>query len=401
MNIQHLKEQRLRLYNQMRDIVNDAKKENRGLTPDEQQQFDNAEADMKNYEGDIRRMEALQERSYLLKEKREELIDKSSIEAVMTAEKVFEKYLRGGRLTQSEAALLRPAQYRGTSTQVAGTDNLGGYAVPEGFSGYVDLATAFVGEVEKVARVFNTLTGNPIKFPTVDDTATDASRSTEGGAITVQDITFAEKTLNAYTYPTLIKSSFEFDTDSGVPLASLIMELAAERIARGTNAALTTGDGSGDPNGVLTAAALGKTAASATAITQAELVDLYHSVDPSYRASSSCYFMVHDNIYSVIRKLGLTASQDVPAVRIGQDGELYINGKQVLINQDMTSTITTTDKTVLFGDFGKYIVRTVGGINMRILTERYADALTTGYVVWRRLDGELMQSGAMKYLQQA
>ncbi len=63
------------------------------------------------------------------------------------------------------------------------------------------------------------------------------------------------------------------------------------------------GDGTGDPLGIVAASTLGVTAVSQTAVTFDELLDLYHSVDPAYRASPKARWMFNDTTLKAIRKL--------------------------------------------------------------------------------------------------
>ena len=81
---------------------------------------------------------------------------------------------------------------------------------------------------------------------------------------------------------------------------------------------------------------------------------------------------------------------------------MHILGKEVKINQDMSSAITTGLTTVLFGDVSGYMVRTAGGLNIKRLDQRFADELNIGYIAYRRLDGDLISAGApIKKLVQA
>ena len=266
----------------------------------------------------------------------------------------------------------------------------------------MDFAKQFIGEVEGVSRIFATSTGNILPIPKVDDTATNAELQTEGTATTVADMTFGNTDLSAYTYSTLLKVSEQLLQDEEVNLVGYLSELLGQRIARTTNAALTTGTGSSQPNGVITAATSGVTAASATAITHEELINLFYSVDPSYRMGSKVAFMCNDAVHSAIRKLGLTAAENYNPITFGADGTMFILGKPVMINQDMAATLEIDAKTVLFGDFNGYAVRTAGGVNVRRLNERYGDELNVGFIAYRRVDGNLISAGApLKYLQQA
>ena len=117
-----------------------------------------------------------------------------------------------------------------------------------------------------------------------------------------QDMTFGVMTLDAYKYTSkIVRVSVELLQDSAFNLGAELGSLLGERLGRIQNTHATTGTGSSQPNGVVTASALGKTAASATAITTDEIIDLFHSVDRAYRGNSS--FMAADSTVAAIRKL--------------------------------------------------------------------------------------------------
>ena len=393
--LRELKTEKGRLFNQLNDVYNVAKNESRNLSSDELQKADKLIEAMNESDRQIRNMEAFAAR-------KAEFENTPAIAEVKTSKQsrsdVFSKYLRYGmqELNREERYLLR-----GTNPQTT-SDSAGGYTIPEGWTGELDWAKQFIGEVESVARVFSTATGNTLPIPKVNDTAVDAALQTEGSATTVADMTFGNTDLSAYTYSTLVKVSKQLLQDEEVNLIGYLTELLGQRIARATNAALTTGDGSSKPNGIITAATVGKTAASATAITHEELIDLYYSVDPAYRMGNSCYYMMNDAVHAAVRKLGLTAAENFNPITFANDGTMFILGKEVKINQDMASAITTGNKTILFGDFSGYAVRVAGGINVLRLDERYADELNVGFMAYKRVDGDLISAGApLKVLQQA
>ena len=393
--LRELKTEKGRLFNQLNDVYNVAKQESRNLSSDELQKADKLIEAMNESDRQIRNLEAFAAR-------KSEFENTPAVAEVKTSKQsrsdVFNKYLRYGmqELNREERYLLR-----GTNPQTT-SDSAGGYTIPEGWTGELDWAKQFVGEVESVARVFSTATGNTLPIPKVNDTATDAALQTEGSATTVADMTFGNTDLSAYTYSTLVKVSKQLLQDEEVNLIGYLTELLGQRIARATNAALTTGDGSSKPNGIITAATVGKTAASATAITHEELIDLYYSVDPAYRMGTSCYYMMNDAVHAAVRKLGLTAAENFNPITFSNDGTMFILGKEVKINQDMASAITTGNKTILFGDFSGYAVRVAGGINVLRMDERYADELNVGFIAYKRVDGDLISAGApLKVLQQA
>jgi HK97 family phage major capsid protein len=393
--LRELKTEKGRLFNELNDVYNVAKNESRNLSSDELQKADKLIEAMNVKDSEIRNLEAFAAR-------KAEFENTPAIAEVKNSKQsrsnVFSKYLRYGmqELSREERYLLR-----GTNPQTT-SDTAGGYTIPEGWTGELDWAKQFIGEVESVARVFSTATGNTLPIPKVNDTATDAALQTEGSATTVADMTFGNTDLSAYNYSTLVKVSKQLLQDEEVNLIGYLTELLGQRIARATNAALTTGDGSGKPNGIITAATVGKTAASATAITHEELIDLYYSVDPAYRMGNSCYYMMNDAVHAAVRKLGLTAAENFNPITFSNDGTMFILGKEVKINQDMASAISTGNKTILFGDFSGYAVRVAGGINVLRLDERYADELNVGFMAYKRVDGDLISAGApLKVLQQA
>jgi HK97 family phage major capsid protein len=180
----------------------------------------------------------------------------------------------------------------------------------------------------------------------------------------------------------------------------LLTDLFGERLGRTANEVLTTGTGSGQPNGIVTAASTGLTAASATAITSDELIDLFHSVDPAYRASPKCRWMFNDSTLAAIRKLKDGQGNylwQMGDVRTGEP-DMFL-GKAYSVNQAMAD-IATGNSSVLFGDLSRYVVRKVRGFQVMTLRERYAENFQVGMVGFKRFDGELLNTSAVKKLVQ-
>ncbi|MNL77093.1 hypothetical protein D3C87_2031900 [compost metagenome] len=65
------------------------------------------------------------------------------------------------------------------------------------------------------------------------------------------------------------------------------------------------------------------------------------------------------------------------------------------------AAIGASNKSVAFGAFNRYVVRMVREFAIRRLVERYADYDQTGFIGFTRLDGELLDAGAVKVLQHA
>ncbi len=306
-------------------------------------------------------------------------------------------------LSQEERAALRAGVVRPEARmQTTASPSGGGYTVPTELSNEIILSMKAWGPMydEDICTVMNTGSGNPIDLPTVDDTAAETAKHTEGGPVTDDggnDAAFGKKTLNAFAYDTeWVKFSWELAQDSVFNFETLLGGLLGQRLGRRANTELTVGDGNGDPNGIVTASSLGKTAAATAAITWDEIIDLEHSVDPAYRQSPKVRYMFNDTTLSACRKLkdgngnylwqGGNVQQGVPA---------SFNGRKYSINQAMDS-LGAGKKVMLFGDFGKYFVRKVGGIVLFVARERFAPDI--GLLGLIRLDGELGDTAAVKHL---
>lgn len=293
---------------------------------------------------------------------------------------------------------------RGTSTQISGTAGLGGYLVPVLLQNEIIKLMKLYSGVLQVAKVRYTSGGGQITFPSRNTTGRKAVKTSESGSIAVQDITYTQVVMDAYKYTDALKVSWELLQDSEFDILAEFTDAFSESFGRAANDSLTLGDGTGDPNGIVVASTLGKTAASAAAITLGELIDLSHEVDPAYRSSPACGYMMNDKLLAVIKKLSLAATNMgagtwQPSFRDGAPAT--INGFPYWVNQDMVSTIATATKTVLFGDFSKYNVRITKDMTIMRNDALHMATGEVGFYAHARWDGELFDTTAVKHLIQA
>lgn len=291
--------------------------------------------------------------------------------------------------------------------QLAGTTTAGGFTVPPELQAILIKSMVAWGPMydEDICTTITTASGNPLPMPTVNDTSATLSVTAEGVTLpdtAAKDAAFGQRQLDAFSYNTeWIRVSYELANDSIFNMEQLLGDLLGERLGRRANLELTIGDGTGDPNGIVTAAALGITAASATAITWDEVMRLEHSVDPAYRMSPKCRYMFHDNILRDLRLL-----KDGQGNYLWQMGDVkggypaMFNGRVYSINQAMAAAQATTARVMLFGDFGKYFVRKVGAPIIGAIQDKdfWPGFGIAGYI---RLDGELADTAAVKYLRNA
>ena len=157
-----------------------------------------------------------------------------------------------------------------------GVDSEGGYLVPDEFEHTLVQALEQENIVREHAHVFTTSSGNH-KIPVVTSKGT-ASWIDEEGAIPESDDVFGQQMIGAHKVGTLIKVSEELLNDSAFDLEGYFASEFARRIGNKEEDAFFNGDGVGKPLGILAAtggAQVGVTAASATAVTADEIIDLF------------------------------------------------------------------------------------------------------------------------------
>lgn len=386
------REDRQEALNSARSIIELAEKEGKDLTPEQDAEYTKHIGDVADLDKKIKRVEKLNE---LNAEAEEKLLQKATEENKSVDEikdtkkeqsKVFWKYMRKGiaGLTSEERSIFE------TRAQSEGTDSEGGYLVPDEFSGDLEKALKAYGGMRSVARVIRTGTGQTLDWPTVNSTAIQGEWLAENATAAEQDETFANVQLSSYTASSkIVKVSRQLMSDSFFNLEEYLSMALAERIGRLTNVGYTTGNGASKPRGVKHDAT-STLAASASAITFDEIIDLKHEVDPAYRANGT--WMFNDSTLKAIAQLKDTTNQYLWRPSVSMSDPDLLLGHPIVINQDVES-IGAGNYPVLFGDFSKYIIRDVEGFTLLRLNERYADALQVGFIGFLRTDGKVIDAG--------
>jgi len=279
-----------------------------------------------------------------------------------------------------------------------GTDTEGGYLVPDEFERTLIEALDEENIFRKLANVISTSSGDR-KIPVVASKGT-ASWIDEEGAIPESDDSFGQVSIGAYKLGTMIKVSEELLNDSVFNLENYIAKEFARRIGNKEEDAFFTGDGSGKPTGLLAAtggAQLGVTAASATAITIDEVLDLFYSLKAPYR--NKAVFVMNDATVKAIRKLKDGQGQYIwqPSLQAGTPDTIL---NRPVYTSAYVPNIAASAKSIIFGDFGYYWVADRQGRVFKRLNELYAATGQVGFVATQRVDGKLILPEAIKVLQQ-
>ena len=279
-----------------------------------------------------------------------------------------------------------------------GTDSEGGYLVPDEYERTLVEALEEENVFRQLAKVIRTSSGDR-KIPVVATKGT-ASWIDEEGAYTESDDSFGQVSIGAYKVGTMIKVSEELLNDSVFDLESYIAKEFARRIGAKEEEAFFSGDGSGKPLGILAAtggAQTGVTAASSTAVTADELMDLFYSLKSPYRKKA--VWVLNDSTIKAVRKLKDSTGQYLwqPSLVAGTPDTLL--GRPVKTSAYMP-VIAAGAKTIAFGDFSYYWIADRQGRSFKRLNELYAANGQVGFLGSQRVDGKLVLSEAVKVLAQ-
>lgn len=396
------------------------KTQKRALTEDELKQAEDLVAEVSSITREIEVQEKLHRSdstvASLIEARTQAKLDAPETAAVVSTDAkeraqqekdAFRRWMISGEagLSEEDRAILKPLKGYLTDAQGraqgVGTGSAGGYTVPQGFYPQLVEALKQFGAMFNVATIWETDSGNDVPIATVNDTAQVGELLAENVAAANQDATFAQIIAKAYKYSSkLIPVSIELLQDSAFDLDSFLPKILGERIGRIANQHFTTGTGTGQPQGVVPAAAAGKvgTTGQTTTIIYDDFVDLYAALDPAYDPGAG--FMMNKASLGKVLKIKDTQGWPIFQMdpRIAPTGSIL--AKPVTINQDMAS-MAANAKSVLYGDYSKYLIRRVRQVLMLRLVERFAELGQVGFLGFSRMDGRLLDAGTnpVKYYQ--
>ena len=368
-------------------LLDGAAAESRDLTAEEEQSFARINADIDSRSQRIEDLQSVASRA-------------ADIEAaVATAPEVREdRALREASDFDVVRALASGEIRTATFERRALNTSDDSQVVPQSFYAILQEKMQYQGPMLDAGFVtqLNTASGEDIKVP-VEASRPLGTAIAEATEIIALDPTFSNITLKSQKVAVLTKVSRELLTDSGIDIVSYLAGSLGKSIGIKANNLLTVGTGTVQANGVVTASSLGVTGGTAVsgAFTADNLIDLAHSVDSDYVRQGAGFMMKRASL-GALRKLKDTAGQYlyVPAASVGTPDAFA--GFPVYENPDM-ATIATGAKSVLFGHFGSYHVRQVGGIEVARSDDAYFNTDEVGFRVTLRMWGDLGQSEAVKH----
>lgn len=395
MTIQAQRERRNGLAIEARKLLDDSK--DKKWTAEDQVKYDNLTGEITDIDARVEREQKLLDLA--AEEKITKRDPKEKNDDPLSDIKIFDSWMRRG-----EKGLSAEQAHKLYNTMSTTTGSEGGYTVPTTVASELIESLKLYGGMRAVAQLLTTAQGNPLSYPSTDGTAEVGELLAENTAAAALDPSFGTVGLNVYKYSSkIIAVPIELLQDSSVDIEAFVRRRIVERIGRIENQHFTTGTGTDQPRGIVTAASAGKVGTTGQTLTVIydDLVDLLESVDEAYQLGANCKFMFSQSIRKLLRKLKDTAGRPIwtPGYEAGITAAApdLLLGKEVALNNDMAVPAANA-KTIIYGDLSKYIIRDAMSVSlMRFDDSAYASKGQVGFLAFIRSGGNLMDTAAVKY----
>ena len=372
--VKRQEELRANLTMQIREVIDGAEAEGRGLDQAELTKIDRIEADI---DAASRSIEVASKSEARAAEVAEFSRGVEVVEEVRDSADIFRAMARG----EIRQHLFSPAEKRAV---VASANT-----VPVNFLDQVFNLAKLVGPYLETSEIFQRESGSDLRIPVMSGYST-ASEVTEGSAIAESNPTYTSLLLNPAKQAFICQLSNELVMDAGFDVEANLVEQAGVAIGTRANALIHTA--------VTAVAGSGVTAGTTNAITADELISLAYSVDGMARMLPGTGYMVNTATLGAIRKLKDDNGAYILDVVAG--GPSTILGMPVYENPAVAD-IATGEKAVLFGHWGSVKVATTG-IETSVSTDAYFANDVTGYrFVTRLAAGVANGANHIKYLELA
>lgn len=285
------------------------------------------------------------------------------------------------------------------NTMSTTTGSQGGYAVPTLVAGEViNLIKGYKG-MRTVASKLTTDGGNDLGYPTSDGTSETGEQLAQNASASSSDPSLGTVPVPTYIYGSkIIAVPMELLQDAQVDIVAFVTQRLAERIGRIQNTKFTIGTGSGEPNGLVTAATVGKTGTTGQTLTilYDDMADLAESVD---EAQTEPGWMMSQSMRKVVRKLKDTSGRPIWVPALTDTGRPMLMEYPVYINNDMPVPAANA-KSLAFGNLASYLVRdTLQVTFFRFDDSPYRSKAQVGFLARARAGGNLLDSGAVRVYQ--
>ncbi len=397
--LKEILEKRNRLVEEARSILNNAEKEKRGLTDEENTRhgklIDEATAlsdtskryqDQEKIEAELQSVLASNEKSASGETRAASSFnpETSGTESKEYRKSLQSYFVRGGHS-------LGGAEHRALSQ---GSAPDGGFLVPR--EQFINILLKFVDDnvfIRQLATVYKLEKAQSLGYPSLDTDMSDADWTSEVGSVTEDTaMKVGKRELAPTMLAKLAKISMKLLQNAAVPADALVLQRLAYKFAVTEEKAFLTGTGAGQPLGLFTASSLGvptsrdvSTDNTTSAFTLDGLKNAKYSVKGQYHPRGSWLF--HRDAVKMLSKLKGTSNEYIwePSVKVGDPDQLL--GNRIYMSEFAPNTFTTGLYVGLFGDFSFYHIAEGMSFGVQRLDELYAANNQVGFIGRQEIDG--------------
>ncbi len=383
MNISQLTEKRNKLMTDASVIV-----AGETISAEQRSQFDALTAEVALVDGDIARLQAIEEHRSSLRNP----VNQPRPNPSESNDPEERAEVRKAQQAASLRAYMATGKVETRDLTVAGS----GVAIPIGFNPAVVEAQKSYGQIYDLVNVIKTDHGNPIKMVLDNDTSNSLQSVTVGTAAGEVDPTLSGVTLQVDNYTTgVVKVDNGFLTDAGFDVETWLRDRFLQRFFRGVSALILAGDSGNIASLNTEANATFVSSATTNEISYIDFASAIGTLDPAYQLNAA-WAMSNATLAKVI---GLTDSNGRPLflpnwgnASLGFVGSIL--GYPVKLVTQLPA-VATGNYPVLFGNFKEgYTFRQQNpGIGILRLNELYAAGYETGFVGFCRVGGVSTDAG--------
>lgn len=273
----------------------------------------------------------------------------------------------------------------------AGTDNEGGYLVPEDWRDELIHDTGTPGSVIRPSCNVVTTSRDAGNFPTLGS-ATWAGVLEEGAFTGAESTpTAGQVAFTIWKSGGLVRASTELLQDEAHNLPAVLSQVFNEAKGQYEDEQIIGGDGTTEHEGLRTASITDVLMASATAVVAADVHDLYWTLPTQFRANSTFYS--GSTMMQQLASIGSTAAGQ----SFGEDltkapGDTFLGRPTALFDGtgwDSAAAIAANEEVGALGDFRNYYLIDRVGISIKRNDSLYMGTGQVGFFAEARGDGRV------------
>lgn len=363
--LKELLEKRNKKVEELQSIVDKAKEETRAMTKEEKDKFDTLEQEIKDLDATIEAEKRA--RDYEIKNNDKQ--DGIAEERALAEERAFANYIRGVVEERSDVNL---------------TVGDNGAVIPSSIANKIISKVYDISPIYQLATRYNV--GGTLNIPYYDESTQSITMAyaTEFTELESTSGKFASIELKGFLAGVLTKVSKSLINNSQFDIVNFVIDKMAESIARWIEKELLNGT----PNKIagLSTVTQTITAASATAITADELIDLQEAIPDTYQANA--IWIMNKATRTAIRKLKDSNGDYILNKDATAKWGYTLFGKDVYTSDNMP-TMAAGRTAIYYGDMSGLAVKLSEDVSIEVLREKFATQHAVGVVGWLEMDSKV------------